>query len=168
MNVSLRPLEKSDIDTISALANDRDIAKMTLRIPFPYTLSDAKSWIDYVVRTESEHVFAITGKKETLGVIGLVHEPEHKRAELGYWLGRQYWNKGYMTGAIEMILGYAFEVLKVNKVYANVFAANEASQKVLKKNGFEPEGCLKQHSFRMGIMHDLLYFGILKENYYKK
>ena len=165
MNLSLRPIEKSDIETIAALANERDIAKMALLLPYPYTVSDAKTWLDYISKTEKEHVFAIIGSKKMIGVIGLVNEPEHKRAELGYWLGKQYWNKGCMTGAVQMILGYAFGVLKVNKVYANVFAGNEASQKVLQKNGFVLEGILKQHVIRMGTVHDLMYFGLLKQDY---
>jgi RimJ/RimL family protein N-acetyltransferase len=140
---------------------------MGIRLPYPYTVTDAKTWYDYICKTEKEHAFAIVAKKKMMGVVGLVHEPEHKRAELGYWLGRQYWNSGYMTSAIEMILGYAFGVLKVNKVYANVFGTNEASKKVLIKNGFYLEGTLKQHCSRMGTLHDLMCFGILKENYDK-
>ena len=165
MNLSLRPIEKGDIETIAALANDRDIARMALLLPYPYTVSDARTWLDYISKTEKEHVFAILSGKKLIGVIGLVNEPEHKRAELGYWLGKEYWGKGFMTGAVQMMLGYAFGVLKVNKVYASVFADNEASQKVLKNNGFVPEGVLKEHVIRMGTVHDLMYFGLLKQDY---
>ena len=165
MNLSLRPVEKSDIETIAELVNDKDIARTTARLPYPYTVSDAKTWYDYICKTEKEHVFAICEKKKMVGVVGLVHEPEHRRAEIGYWLGRNYWSKGYMTIAVEMMLGYAFGVLKVNRVYANIFSINEASQKVLMKNGFVKEGILKQHYLRMGTLHDLVCFGILKEDY---
>ena len=167
MNIALRPIEKTDLETIAKLANDRDIAKTTARLPYPYTVTDAKTWVDYVLSTESEHVFAIAEKKTMMGVIGLVHEPEHNRAELGYWLGKPYWNKGIATVSAEMMLGYAFGVLRVNKVYAHVFSANPASAKVLEKNGFKLEGCLKQHFKRMGTMHDLLCYGLLMENYLK-
>lgn len=165
MNIALRPIELSDIERIAQLCNDHDIAKTTARLPYPYTVLDAKTWLDYVQDTDAEHVFAITDNKEMLGVVGLVHEPEHDRAEIGYWLGRDYWSKGIATAAVEMILGYAFSVLDVNKVYAKVFAGNEASAKVLANNGFVLEGCLKQHYIRMGTLHDLLCFGLLKTNY---
>lgn len=165
MNIAIRPIEQSDIERIALLVNDRDIAKTTSRLPYPYTISDAKKWFDYISRTESEHSFAIADKKTFLGVIGLVHEPEHQRAELGYWLGKQYWNQGITSIAVEMMLGYAFQILKVNKVYAYVYGENTASQKVLNKNGFKLEGNLKQHTVRMGMIHDLMIFGLLREDY---
>lgn len=165
MNIALRPIELSDIEQIAQLCNDPDIAKTTARLPYPYTVNDAKTWLSYIENTEAEHVFAISYENEMIGVIGLVHEPEHDRAEIGYWLGKEYWNKGIATAAVEMMLGYAFTVLKVNKIYAQVFAANSASAKVLTKNGFILEGCLKQHYNRMGTVHDIMCFGLVKANY---
>ncbi|MBT3320130.1 MAG: GNAT family N-acetyltransferase [Clostridia bacterium] len=165
MNISLRYIDENDIEDIARLANDRDIAKTTATLPYPYTMSDAITWFDYVSSTEREHVFAIVNKKHFVGVIGLVHEIENNRAELGYWLGKQYWSKGFASAAVQMILGYAFTVLKVNKVYAQAFGTNTASHKVLEKNNFVLEGCLKEHVVRMGVTHDVLYYGLQKANY---
>ena len=162
MNLSLRFIDEHDIEDIARLANDRDIAKTMANLPYPYTLTDAKTWLSYVNRTESEHVFAIADKKHFMGIIGLVHERDNNRAELGYWLGKKYWNKGFASGAVEMILGYAFGVLNVNKVYAQAFGTNTASHKVLEKNGFVREGCLKDHYVRMGKTHDVIYYGLQK------
>lgn len=165
MNIALRPIESSDVNRITELCNDRDIAKTTARLPYPYTFSDAETWLDYITKTEAEHVFAISEDNEMVGVVGLVHEQEHDRAEIGYWLGRQYWNRGIATASVEMMIGYAFTVLGVNKIYASVFAANTASVKVLEKNRFVLEGCLKQHYIRMDTLHDIMCFGLLKANY---
>ena len=164
MSLSLRFIEESDIEDIARLANDRDIAKTMASLPYPYTLTDAKTWLDYVNRTESEHVFAIADKKRFMGVISLVHERDNNRAELGYWLGKQYWNKGFANGAVQMILGYAFGVLNVGKVYAQAFGTNTASHKVLENNGFVREGFLKDHCVRMGETHDVLYYGLHNTN----
>lgn len=164
MNLSLRYIENDDLENIARLANDRDIAKTTTSLPYPYTISDAKTWHAYVSRTDTEHVFAIINKKRLVGVIGLVQESEHSRAELGYWLGKEYWNFGFATGAVEMIIGYAFSVLKVNKIYSQVYKANSASSKVLEKNGFVLEGCLEKHCVRMDKTHDVLLYGLQKKD----
>jgi len=162
MNLSLRYIDSDDLKDIARLANNRDIAEAMATLPYPYTLTDAKTWLDYVNNTESEHVFAIVNKKRFMGVIGLVHEGENNRAELGYWLGKEYWNNGFVSCAVQMIISYAFTILKVNKIYAQVFGSNTASHKVLEKNGFVLEGCLKEHFIRMGKVHDVLYYGLHK------
>jgi ribosomal-protein-alanine N-acetyltransferase len=165
MNLSLREVEQNDIEDIARLANDRDIAAMTASLPYPYTKNNAKTWLDYVNNTQSEHVFAIEHDNRFIGIIGLVHESENNRAELGYWLGKEYWNRGFASAAVQIVLGYAFTVLQVSKVYAQAFGSNIASHKVLEKNGFVREGCLERHFVRMGTTHDILYFGLLKESY---
>ncbi len=80
-------------------------------------------------------------------------------------MGKPYLKKGYASGAVEKGLWYAFTVLNVNKVYAQAFGTNTASHKVLEKNGFAREGCLKDHYIRMGETHDVLYYGLQKNTY---
>lgn len=165
MDLNIRCLDTNDLKDIAKLANDRDIAEMTANLPYPYTQTDAATWFDYVQRTESEHVFSICLGNKLIGICELVHEPEHKRAELGYWLGKQYWHNGYATSAAQMLVGYGFSVLGVRKIYANCFGVNSASQHVLEKNGFKLEGCLKDHFIRLGKTHDILKYGLFKDNY---
>jgi len=165
MQTSIRFIEETDLKRIAQLANDRDIAEMTARLPYPYTISDAQTWFDYVAHTELEHVFAICSGKELIGVIGLVLEPEHKRAELGFWLGKSYWNQGHASAAAQIMVGYAFSTLGVTKVYARCFGANNNSKRVLEKNGFVLEGQLKQHYIRMGTVQDVCYYGLQKADY---
>ena len=163
MDISLRGIEQSDLITIARLANDRSIAKMTASLPHPYTQAHAKTWLDYIENTKDEHVFAICLKNKLIGVIGLVHEVEHNRAELGYWLGAQYWRNGYMSAAAEMAIAYAFTVLGVRRIYARCFSDNPASIRVLEKNGFVREGSLRKHCVRMNEIKDVFIFGRLKE-----
>lgn len=165
MDISIRCIDRDDMPDIARLANNLRIAQMTANLPHPYTLEHADIWLSYVEKTPAEHVFAITDDDIFMGVVGLVHEDEHERAELGYWLGQDYWHKGVMSTAVGMALAIAFSMLDVRKIYSRCFAANTSSQRVLEKNGFVLEGCLKAHQLRMGAIHDVLCYGLLKQDY---
>ncbi len=165
MNISIRCIDRGDLNDVARLANNYTIAQMTANLPFPYTLAHAVTWFDYVEATENEHVFAIIGNGKFMGVVGLVHEPEHERAELGYWLGEPYWNKRVMTTAAGLAVGYAFTLLDIQKIYSRCFKPNAASARVLEKNGFQLEGTLRAHHIRMGIVQDVLCYGLLRSDY---
>lgn len=165
MDISIRCIDKGDVSNVVRLADNIAIAQMTANLPYPYTSEHAKIWLDYVQGNKNEHVFAVLGDEEFMGVVGLVHEPEHERAELGYWLGQDYWNKKVMTTAAGMAVAYAFTILGVQKIYSRCFAPNKASQRVLEKNGFILEGCQRAHQIRMGIVQDVLCYGLLYSEY---
>ncbi len=165
MDISIRCIDRADLNDIARLANNFTIAQMTANLPFPYTLEHASTWLDYVEATQNEHVFAITGSNKFMGVVGLVHEPEHARAELGYWLGAPYWNKQVMTAAAALTVGYAFSMLDIQKIYSRCFKPNKASARVLEKSGFVLEGCLRAHHIRMGVVQDVLCYGLLRSDY---
>jgi len=168
MDISIRRVSPTDVEDIARLANDPLIARMTATMPYPYTREDAQKWIDEMPDEPNEHVFAICRGDEFIGVVGLVHNPQHDRAELGYWLGSAYWNKGYATAAAALALEYAFKTLNIRRVYAHCYAINPGSRRVLEKNGLKPEGCLRQHAVRLGEVHDLLCFGLLREEYLER
>jgi ribosomal-protein-alanine N-acetyltransferase len=138
---------------------------MTAILPYPYTDEHARSWIAALVKRPDEHVFAILSDGAFRGVVGLTYDAEQDRAELGYWLGRPYWGKGMASAAAAFAVEYAFRVLNARRVYAHCFSVNSASRRVLEKTGLKYEGCLRQHFVRMGTVHDLLCFGLLKEEY---
>lgn len=165
MDISIRCIDRGDISDVARLADNLLIAQMTANLPYPYTSEHAKTWLDYVESNENEHVFAVLGDGEFMGVVGLVHEPEHERAELGYWLGQDYWNNKVMTAAAGMAVAYAFTMLGVQKIYSRCFAANKASSRVLEKNGFVREGCQRAHHIRLGIVEDVLCYGLLRSEY---
>ena len=165
MDISLCCIGEEDLPDIARLANDAGIAAMTNNLPHPYTLAHAQAWFNYVQSHDCEHVFKICGNGRLMGVISLVHEKEHGRAELGYWLGRPYWNRGVMSAAVPMALAYAFEVLGVRRVFARCYAVNAASRCVLEKCGFAQEGCQRQHHKCMGAIHDVVCYGLLRDEY---
>ncbi len=167
--INLRNLRDSDAQSIFENVNDKDIIKYTLSIPYPYKLIDAENFIQRVNQKNiKDFHFGIEDKisKNIIGMISLHMNPKTiKVAEVGYWLGKKYWGKGYMKEALDIVLDYGFNKLKLEKIYAGVFKINKKSQKRLEHAGFKQEGLLRKHYFRLGVWHDDVAYGLLKEEY---
>lgn len=166
----LRPFTRDDAPRVQLYAGAREIAEMTGHIPFPYPDGAAEEWIAAHAgewRRGVAVTFAIVLRepRELLGAIGLTMHPEHRRAELGYWLGIPFWNQGYMTEAARAVLRFAFDALELNRVYASHFVRNPASGRVMQKSGMTCEGTLRQHFLRWDRLEDLVYYGILKDEW---
>jgi [ribosomal protein S5]-alanine N-acetyltransferase len=100
-----------------------------------------------------------------IGCVQLQMHAEDQRAELGYWIGRPYWNQGYATEAARAVLGFGFEQLGLNRIDAHHFVRNPASGRVMQKLGMSPEGCLRQHVKKWNAFEDLELYGILKSQW---
>ena len=166
----LRPMVLTDAPDIQRLAGDWDIASTTLRIPHPYEDGMAEEWINsrQAVFDAGEGVaFAIVRRSDTsyIGGIGLVLSQPHANAEMGYWIGKPYWNWGYGTEASGVVLQYAFEQLGLNRVYAAHFRRNPASGRIMQKIGMTYEGRLRQHIKKWDSFEDMEYYGILRSEY---
>lgn len=91
----------------------------------------------------------------------------HSRAEIGYVLRNESdWGKGYMTEVLPQVLQYGFEQMKLNRIEAFVGPDSVASTRLLKNNGFQQEGYLRQHYFSNNVLSDSLLFALLKEERY--
>lgn len=163
----LRPFRMSDAPEVQRLAGDREVASTTLMIPHPYTDGMAEDWI----ATHAEQfaaglhaVFAVVRKadQQLLGAIGLSIKSEHARAEMGYWIGRPYWNQGYATEAAAALVRYGFEALGLNRVFAQHMDRNPASGRVMQKIGMQYEGRLRQHVQKWGVFEDVTLYSILR------
>jgi len=169
----LRGFRPDDAAAVQRVAGDRDVAATVLNVPHPYEDHMAEAWIaSHALAIEQlrEYPFAITLRDtgELIGSMGLVDiNFRHRRAEVGYLLGKSYWNRGYATEALRAVLRYAFEELDLNRVFAYHFECNPASGRVLQKAGFQREGCLRRHVERWGVFHDLPVFGILRDDFLK-
>lgn len=170
-NIILRQPRMSDAEALAVNADDNEVARHVPRIPHPYSLQDAKSWINKsrrLTQNGNECHFAIYDKKsgEFAGMIGLRAINRHDRnAEVGYWVGRGYWNRGFAGEALSLILLYAFRKMRFRRVYAIVHQQNPASIRVLEKVGFMREGIWRQAS-RMGRKwYDVYAYGILKDEF---
>ena len=137
--LALRAPRLEDAKTVAALANDRRIAENTARIPHPYKMSDAESFITGANKAGGEAVFLITLRDETIvGACGLLmHE---QMPELGFWLGVPHWGQGYATEALHAVIDYAFTDLAHESLQAGARVTNPASRRVLEKCGFQWTG----------------------------
>ena len=150
----LRPFCLEDAATVQRLAGTREVAETTLTIPHPYLDGMAETWIatqpDAWERQERV-TFAITSAADgVVGAIGLRLTLQHRRAELGYWVGLPFWNHGYATEAARAILTFGFETLGLNRIHASHLVRNPASGRVMVKAGMRFEGTLRQHVLKGG------------------
>lgn len=168
--LSLRPFRQEDAEQVQELAGDKYIAETTLYIPHPYEDGMAKAWID----THTEHfneerslTLAIVHKEESylIGAITIGCNKNFDHGELAYWIGRKYKSNGYCTEAAKGIVHYAFEEMKLNRIYARHLARNPASGKVMQKIGMKYEGLLRQHVKKWGEYEDLVCYGLLRDEY---
>ncbi|HEY32229.1 MAG TPA: GNAT family N-acetyltransferase [Dehalococcoidia bacterium] len=168
----LRPFTLDDAPEVQRLVGDRDIASTTITIPHPYEDGMAEQWIStHQERFDKGEAvpFAITHGKQgyLIGSIGLHIAKEFDRADLGYWIGKPYWNQGYCTEAAQAVIQYGFEVLGLNRITANHITRNPASGRVMQKLGMKHEGYLRQHSKKWGNYDDVEVYRILRSEYTK-
>lgn len=135
----LRPAQMGDAPMIARHANDRQIAEMTSRIPHPYTLGHAEA---FLAGLGDERVFAIVDPQEGtfLGIGSLQACETPGVVELGYWLGRPFWGRGFATEAAQALVDHAFADLEQDEVEVRCRVVNGASRRVIEKCGFGYRG----------------------------
>jgi RimJ/RimL family protein N-acetyltransferase len=139
--LALRAPTLVDAKTVAALADDRRIAENTARIPHPYRMSDAESFIATANKGGGEFAFLITLQDETvIGAIALTRQEPSQELELCLWLGVAYWGKGYATEALQAVIDFVFTELDHNSLLAGTRVTNPASRRVLEKCGFQWTG----------------------------
>jgi RimJ/RimL family protein N-acetyltransferase len=157
----IRPFNETDAESVCRYADNRKIW-MNVRdlFPHPYTLEIAKAFLEFVSRENPLKTFAIATETEAIGCIGLrLGEDVHRKsAELGYWLGEPFWGQGIVSEAVRAFVAAAFERFDLNRIYAEPFATNRASARVLEKAGFALEGTLRANVIKNGEILDSLLF----------
>jgi RimJ/RimL family protein N-acetyltransferase len=164
--LTLRPFTLADAPDVARHVSMREIAEMTLHIPHPYPEDGAAAWIgeraaSYAEGKTVNFAVALRDDGTLVGSIGLVLEPDHHRAEIGYWIGKPYWGRGYATEAGQAVLGFGFETLGLNKIHAAHFTKNPSSGRVLEKLGMTYEGCLREHDYKWGVYEDIKVYAVL-------
>jgi len=163
---SVRSWEWRDRDAIVQHANNRNVwINLRDRFPHPYTVNDARRWLDMVVGHQPETNFAIDVAGEAVGGIGFTvqHDVARRSAEIGYWLGEKFWGRGIATEALVAVTDHAFSHYDVCRLYAHVFDWNRASARVLEKAGYEFEGRLKKSVIKDGQTIDQLMYAMIRE-----
>ena len=167
----LRPLTPDDAATVARLAGSREIAHTTISIPHPYSEDRAREWIAALTGQSGAckaMVFGVVTREgvRLIGAAGLREiDAEHSQAEMGFWVGVQSWGKGYATEAARRVVRYAFQELKLNRVYAHHMVRNPASGRVLEKIGMKREGLLRQRVRKWGVFEDVVLMAILHEDW---
>ncbi|MBI3519973.1 MAG: GNAT family N-acetyltransferase [Bacteroidetes bacterium] len=165
MQIVLRPWHLDDVTELVAMANNYNIAKYMADVfPHPYTLENGKTFIGFANSAPNSKIFAITMDDIIVGSIGLHLQTDilRKNAEIGYWLGEQYWGKGISTEAIRQIVHYGFKNLDIVRIFARIYGTNIASQKVIEKAGFKLEGKYEKTLFKNNQFLDELIYAIRK------
>jgi RimJ/RimL family protein N-acetyltransferase len=161
----LRPFSPSDAADIQRLAGDAVVADMTLTVPHPYENGMAEVFIKTVNdgwARGSVVAFAIEQVGVGLvGAIGLELLSKHRRGEMGYWVGRPYWNQGVATEAGRALLAFGFDALHLNRIDALVFPRNPASARVLEKLGMRHEGLHREFVQKDGRSEDVHRYALL-------
>ncbi len=162
--IRLRRPRITDAPALAREANDRLVAeRLRDYFPHPYSVDDALAFIDKTFEQDGLlSNFVIEADGEFAGVMGLFVGEDVMRtnAEIGYWLGRRWWGRGIGTAAVRWTLDYAWRVLEVKRVYAEVFGSNAASLSVLAKCGFAEEYRLPAVIVKDGKVLDLVGMGV--------
>jgi len=167
----LRPFSLDDAPTVVRQAGRREIADTTIAIPHPYPEAQARDWISRqsaTWREGREIVFAIVLRSERrlIGAIGLREiNSEHRQAELGFWIGVDWWGRGYATESARAVLGFGFQSLRLNRIYAHHMVRNPASGRVLEKIGMKKEGLLRERVRKWEIFEDVVILATLRSEW---
>ncbi len=166
----LRQPTSKDIPCIVNLANDIEMAEGTLNMPYPYLEENAISWLNRSFQgfnQGDQYIFAIELKEtmQFIGGIGFTVNTRFYSADIGYWIGKSYWNKGYCSEALLAILKFGFQDLKLNKLIAGHFPHNLSSGQVMKKCGMVKEADLLQHVKKGDKYLDIVQYRLTRKEF---
>lgn len=146
-------------------ADDREVwLNLRDRFPHPYTDADARDWIRAAAGQRPVQSFAIEVEGRAGGGIG-VHpmvDVHRRTAEIGYWLGKEFWNRGIATEAVRATAEYAFPAFDLARLEALVYEWNPASARVLEKAGFQLEARLRRAITKDGRTIDALLYSMVR------
>ncbi len=165
---TLRPWRPEDAAAIVPYADDPLVAENLRDVfPNPYRLQDAEAYVRCCVEQEGQGQLcrAIVIDGSPCGSIGLFRGTDvcRKSAELGYWLGRPYWGRGVITGAVKAICREGFAAWDIARIYAEPYDRNLGSRRVLEKAGFTLEGTLRSSVWKQGQLLDSRIYSLLRE-----
>jgi [ribosomal protein S5]-alanine N-acetyltransferase len=164
----IRDYDDGDIDGLCRLGSSEHVWRhLGDGFPHPYTRADAEAWLDKIATQDPVTHFAIAGPDGFCGGIGvLLHDDPclAHDAEIGFWLGRPYWNRGLGTAAVRAFTAWARAAYRLHRLSARVFATNLASARVLRKCGYQHEGTLRLAARKEDRYLDVLLFGHLPQD----
>ena len=168
MECKIRSWRIEDAKHLAEVLNNKKIFD-NLRdgLPYPYTVEDAKNYISAMLEADKDttYAFAITVNDKVVGSIGAFRKDNihFKTAEMGYYVAELYWGQGIVTSAVKQVCNYIFENTDIIRIFAEPFAHNLGSCRVLEKSGFVYEGTLRKNAVKNGIVLDMKMYSRVKE-----
>ena len=168
MNCKIRKWKLTDAKNIAvALSNKKIQDNLRDGLPYPYTEQDGIDFISSMLSANEDETFAfaITLDDKAIGSIAVFRQQNIHRqtAEMGYYIAEEYWGKGIMTDAVKQICEYVFKNSDILRIYAEPFAYNAGSCRVLEKAGFQYEGTLRNNAVKNGKVIDMKMYSLLRE-----
>jgi RimJ/RimL family protein N-acetyltransferase len=160
-SVDLHTVEEDDLPFLHRLVNDPRVWRSLFNAD-PQTMADEQAFYENVVTADGEVHLLICADGDPVGIIGLNGiDPSWGIAEVGYYVDPDAHGQGYATAAVGLLTDYAFDQRRLEKLKADALATNEASQRVLEKNGFVEEGRFREHGYVDGERVDVVRYGLL-------
>lgn len=166
--IRLRAVSRKDLPDFVTWLNDSDVGE-NIAIYYPLSNEQEEKWFaEMQTHHVDEHPLAIEAKDQKkwklIGNTGFLNIDQRARsAEIGIFIGdKQYWNKGYGTEAMRLMVNYGFQALNLNRIFLRVFETNLRGVRCYEKVGFKHEGRLRQAHFANGTYIDVLMMSILK------
>ncbi|HXV86452.1 MAG TPA: GNAT family N-acetyltransferase [Gemmatimonadales bacterium] len=159
----VRSWRPGDDQSLALHGNNREVwINLRDAFPHPYTVHDARLWIEWASGHRPETHFALEVEGAAAGGIGFVIQPDVHccSAEIGFWLGQPFWGRGIMTQAVKAVTAHALREHGLRRVYAQVFAWNPASVRVLEKAGYVREGVLRSSAVKDGKVTDQVVLAV--------
>jgi RimJ/RimL family protein N-acetyltransferase len=169
--VRLRHVERDDLPQFVEWLNDPDVTQ-GLSIRIPLSMDEEESWYEQVLRSPNEErPLCIEVKLEEgwqlIGNSGFFTiDWRNRNAEFGIFIGdKAYWNQGYGTEVVRLILQHGFSTLNLHRVFLRVIADNQRAIRVYEKIGFVHEGRQRQAEYHDGDFHDVIFMGMLRPDW---
>lgn len=168
MKCKIRKWKLTDAKDIAvALSNKKIQDNLRDGLPYPYSEQDGIDFISSMLSANEDETFAfaITLDDKVIGSIGVFRQQNIHRqtAEMGYYIAEEHWGKGIMTDAVKQICEYVFKNSDILRIYAEPFAYNTGSCRVLEKAGFQYEGTLRNNAVKNGKVIDMKMYSLLRE-----
>ena len=165
--VYLRPITHDDTDLIVKWRNQENVIKYFFYRK-EFTKEGHETWLREKVETGQVVQFVVC-MKENDRPVGSTFlrdiDMDHMKAEFGFFLGEEdVRGRGIGKDILSLTLDYAFNTMKLHRVYARAFETNKPSVGSFLKNGFKQEGLLKDSVFADGKFHDVVVMGIINPN----
>ena len=164
----IRPWKISDANDLAlAINNKKVLDNLRDGIPFPYTAADAAEYINAMLNADSNktYAFAIVSGGKVIGSISVFRQENINSltGEMGYYIAESYWGKGIVTSAVKQVCDFIFSNTDIVRIFADPFAYNTASCRVLEKAGFSFEGTLRQNAIKNNTIIDMKMYSLVKD-----